>query len=88
MGHVISKEGISVDIEKIEAIVNWPTPRNVTNVISFMGLAEYYMKFIGEFCKVAHPITYLQRKQVKFLWSQKCEESFQLLKKCLLVPSS
>ena len=38
LGHIISEEGISVDPEKIEAIMNWPTPRNVTNVRSFMGL--------------------------------------------------
>ena len=38
LGHIISEEGISVDLEKIEAIMNWPTPRNVTDVISFMGL--------------------------------------------------
>ena len=42
LGHIISKEGISVDLEKIEAIMNWPTPRNVTDVRSFMGLVEYY----------------------------------------------
>ncbi|RUO86995.1 RNA-directed DNA polymerase, partial [Corallococcus sp. AB018] len=42
LGHVINKEGISVDPQKIEAIVNWPTPTNVTEVCSFMGLAGYY----------------------------------------------
>ena len=41
LGHIISEEGISVDLEKIEAIMNWPTPRNVTDVRSFMGLAGY-----------------------------------------------
>ena len=42
LGHIILEEGISVDPEKIEAIMNWPTPRNVTDVRSFMGLAGYY----------------------------------------------
>ena len=42
LGNIISEEGIYVDPDKIEAIMNWPTPRNVTDVISFMGLARYY----------------------------------------------
>ena len=42
LGHIISDEGISVDPEKIDAIMNWPTPRNVTDVRYFMGLAGYY----------------------------------------------
>ena len=76
LGHVISKEGISVDPEKIEAIMNWPTPRNVRDVRYFMGLAGYYMRFIEGFSKVAHAITSLQRQGIKFEWTLKCEEIF------------
>jgi len=64
-GHVISEDGISIDPEKIEAIVNWPTPKNVTDVRSFMGLAGYYRRFIEGFSKVANPVTSLQRKNAK-----------------------
>ena len=46
LGHIISEEGISVDLENIEAIMNWPTPRNVIDVIFFMGLEGYYRRFI------------------------------------------
>ena len=46
LGQIILDEGISVDLEKIEAILNWPTPRNVTDVIYFMGLVGYYRRFI------------------------------------------
>ena len=80
MGHIISEEGISVDPDKIEAIKNWPTPKNVTKVRSFMGLAGYYRRFIEGFSKVAHAITSLQRKGIKFEWTLKCEEIFQRLK--------
>ena len=80
MGHIISEEGISVDPEKIEAIMNWPTLRNVIDVISFMGLVGYYKRFIEGFSKVSHAITSLQRKGIKFEWISKCEQSFQWLK--------
>ena len=74
--NIISKEGISVDPDKIEAINNWPTPKNVTEVRYFMGLVGYYKRFIEGFSKVAHAITSLQRKGIKFEWTSKCEESF------------
>ena len=63
--------------------MNWPSPRNVTDVRSFMGLAGYYRRFIEGFSKVAHAITSLQKKGVKFKWTLKCEESFQWLKNLL-----
>ena len=76
LGHIISEEGISVDPEKIEAIMNWSTPRNVTDVRSFMGLVGYCRRFIEGFSKVSHSITSLQRKGLKFEWTSKCKESF------------
>jgi hypothetical protein len=83
LGHIISKDGIVVDPEKIEAIREWSTPKNVTEVRSFMGLAGYYRRFIAGFSKIAHPITSLQRKGVKFHWTKECEKSFQELKQLL-----
>ena len=76
LGHIISEEGISVDPNKIEAIMNWTTPRNVTDVRSFMGLVGYYQRFIEGFAKVAHAITSLKNKGMKFEWTSRCEESF------------
>jgi hypothetical protein len=66
LGHIILEEGIIVDLEKVEAIREWSMPRNVTEVISFMGLAGYYRRFITGFSKIAHPITSLQRKEKHF----------------------
>ena len=57
--HVVSKDGIFVDLDKIKAITEWPVPKNVTNIISFMGITGYYLKFIEGFSKIAYPITSL-----------------------------
>ena len=83
LGYIISEEGISVDPKKIRAIMEWTTPKNVSQVRSFMGLAGYYRLFIEGFSKLAHPITSLQKKDVKFDWTHKCEDSFQRLKEML-----
>ena len=77
LGHIISEEGVTVDPEKIRAIMDWSTPTNVSEVRSFMGLARYYQRFIEGFSKLAHPITYLQKKGVKFDWNSKCEDNFE-----------
>jgi hypothetical protein len=69
MGHVISVEGFAVDPAKIKAIMDWPAPRNVKKVRSFMGLARYYRRFIKGFSNIENPITSLQRKGKRFVWS-------------------
>jgi hypothetical protein len=76
LGHIISKYGIEVDPEKVVAIRECSTQNNVKEVRYFMGLAGYYRRFIGGFLKIAHPITSLQRKGMKFQWMTDCERSF------------
>jgi hypothetical protein len=83
LGHIISEQGIAVDPEKFEAIREWPTPRYVSDVRYFMGLAGYYKRFIVGFSKIAHPITSLQNKENKFEWTLKCDKNFNLLKELL-----
>jgi hypothetical protein len=63
--------------------MDWLATRNVTKVRSFMGLVGYYMRFIKGFSKIENPITSLQRKGKKFVWSPECEDSFQQLKQLL-----
>jgi hypothetical protein len=83
LGHVISKEGVVVDPNKIRSIMEWPTPKDISDIRSFMGLAGYYRRFIKGFSKIGFPITALQKKRVKFLWTPKCEERFWTLKHLL-----
>ena len=80
LGHVISAEGISVDPQKIEAIVNWKPPMNVFEVRSFLGLAVYYRKFVDGFSKIATPMINLLKKDQKFEWSDTCQHSFEELR--------
>jgi hypothetical protein len=83
LGHFISEQGITVDLENMEVIRGWPTPKNISEIGSFMGLAGYYRIFIKSFSKIAHPITSLQKKGIKFEWTTKCEENCNLLKEFL-----
>ena len=83
LGHVISDGGISVDPSKVEAVLQWDTPKSATEVRSFLGLAGYYRKFIEGFSKLALPLTKLTGKGKAFIWDAQCEESFIELKKRL-----
>ena len=84
LGHIVSIEGIRVDPVKIEAIVNWKTPRNVTEVRSFLGLTGYYRRFVQGFSVIPSSLTRLLRKGVKFAWDDKCQSSFERIKKILV----
>ena len=77
LGHIISEEGIRVDLKKIEVIIEW---KNVTEVRSFLGLAGYYGRFIKGFSMTMAPMTRLFQKNVRFEWSEKCQASFEKLK--------
>jgi hypothetical protein len=83
LGNIILSIRIVVDPKNIEAIRGWPTPKNLIEVRSFMGLASYYRRFIKKNSKIASPINSLQKKGVKFEWTSKCEEIFQQLKEIL-----
>ena len=83
LGHVVSGDGIQVDPKKIEAVIDWPRPTTVTEVRSFMGLAGDYKRFVKDFSKITAPLTRLTQKNIKFIWTEKCEEHFQLLKDLL-----
>ena len=83
LGHIISKDGIAVDSSRVEAVQSWPTPKNVKEVRSFLGLASYYRRFVEGFSRIATPLTQLTRKSIKFRWSTEYEKSFLELKKRL-----
>jgi hypothetical protein len=83
LGHIISEGGISVDPSKVKAILSWKTPQNVSDIISFLGLAGYYRRSIEGFSKISKPVTELLAKCMTFEWMPRSEASFQELKKRL-----
>jgi hypothetical protein len=80
LGHVLSAKGVAVDLSKIEAVSKWQTPKFVAEIRSFLGLAGYYYQFVENFSKIAKPMTELLKINTPYVWSDKCEASFQELK--------
>ena len=84
LGHIISAEGISVNPEKVEAIVNWEPPQNVKKLRSFLGLASYCRRFVENLSKIAKPLSNLLQKNVKYSWTPDCDVAFKTLKEKLI----
>jgi hypothetical protein len=80
---MISPEGIVLDLDKVRDVLDWKPLTSVTQVHSFLGLADYYRRFIPNFSKILKPITELLKKGNKYVWSKDCEEAFKTLKKLL-----
>ena len=80
LGHKVTPEGICCDEEKIQAVRNWPVPKNVKDIRAFVGFANYYRRFIKSFAHVAAPLTALTKKDRPFQWTDICQEAFETLK--------
>ena len=83
LGHVISVSRVSVDPEKVEAVMSYERPKSVFKIRSFLGLAGYYRRFIEDFSWLFAPMTRFTQNEVKFEWNDLCERAFQELKKRL-----
>ncbi|GKC30531.1 putative reverse transcriptase domain-containing protein [Tanacetum coccineum] len=83
LGHVVNRDGIHVDPSKVESVKKWKTPESSTEIRSFLGLAGYYRRFIENFSKIAKPLTLLTQKNKAYVWGDKQDEAFQILKEKL-----
>ena len=83
LGHVISEEGVSTDPDKIRDIVNWHVPRTIKQTRSFLGMINYYSRFVPKLAEVAHPLHQVTKKNAKFEWTKSCQSAFETLKKSL-----
>lgn len=85
LGHVIGAQGVSPQQKKVEAVANWPTPRSVTDIRAFLGLAGYYRKFVYRFSALATPLNALLKDKAEWVWRPEEEElAFQKLKSALV----
>ena len=84
LGYVLSGKGISTDPNKIKSIEEWPRPTCVKDVQRFVGLCNYYRRFVENFAFIAKPLHNLTKKNKKFEWTNDCEQSFLELKKRLV----
>lgn len=84
LGHVIDKDGVRPDPNKIIAVEKFPAPKTQTNIKQFLGLAGYYRRFIEGFSKIAKPLTNLLKKKTPFQWLEPQQEAFEILRSCLI----
>ena len=83
LGHVVSALGVSMDPEKVEAMMSSERPKSVFEIRSFLGLAGYYRRFIEDLSRLEALMTKLTQKEVTFEWNDRCEKAFQELKRRL-----
>lgn len=83
LGHVVGADGIKTDPAKVSAVRDWPQPRNVRDVRSFLGLTGFYRRFIKDYARVALPLTTLTRQDVPFSWGEDEQTAFDTLKTLL-----
>ena len=84
LGHVVSRNGLSVDPRKVEAITKYPRPQNLTQLRQFLGLSGYYRRFIKNYSTIAAALFRLERKEVKWDWTEACDSAFESLKQRLV----
>ena len=80
LGVVIGPNRIEIEEEKVDGVLSWPEPKNVKNVRRFLGLTNYYRRFIKNFAQVARPMNMLIRKNVKWQWGIEQQKAFDELK--------
>lgn len=86
LGHVISDKGILPDPDNVQRLADWPRPLSVREVRAFLGLGNYYRRFVKGYSQLVRPLTELTKKDHTFNWTEDCEEAFQRLKEVLMGP--
>ncbi|KAL4354641.1 hypothetical protein GQ457_06G032960 [Hibiscus cannabinus] len=80
LGHIVSRDGLAMDPDKVRAIRDWSTPTNIKEVRGFLGIVGYYRRFIRGFATIVAPISDLLRKSEQFEWTEAAQMAFEKLK--------
>ncbi|GJP59963.1 hypothetical protein CLOP_g17017 [Closterium sp. NIES-67] len=80
LGHLVGNNGLKVDPKKVVAVQNWPVPQDVGQIRSFLGLANYFRRFLENYSTVVAPLTALTRKGSAWEWTRQCQEAFDKVK--------
>ena len=88
LGFKYSDTGVAPSPQKTKAISDWPTPTSIKEVRSFLGLVNFYHRFVPHFANVAGPLNDLMNKATTFTWEPRHQESFMILKKALVSPKT
>jgi len=83
LGHVVGSSGLSVNPDKVSAVSTWPTPTNLKALLSFLGLANYFRRFICGYSSTAAPLTALTGNKTPWSWSPECQIAFEAIKSAL-----
>ena len=83
LGQEVSKNGVTIDEDKLQAIKELPRPQDVSGVRSFIGFVNYFRQFIEGYAELCSPLIELTKKKVEWIWSDECEAAFQTLKQKL-----
>ena len=86
LGHLISTYGVTVDPTKTDKIATWPEPLYQRDIQQFLGLANYYRRFIKDFATIAKPLHHHTEKTIVFKWAEQCHAAFLSLKQMLISP--
>ena len=87
LGYILSSDGLKMSSEKVQAIQDWPVPRKVKDIQSFLGFCNFYRRFIPSYSNITIPLTRLTRSKVKWNWSEAAQKAFDTLKEAFGKPS-
>ena len=84
LGHVVTPDGVMPNPEKVRVVRDFPVPKNLKELRTFMGLANYYRRFVKGFAYIANPLNALTKKGSMFEWREACADAFDKLERALI----